>query len=125
MYIRKTFTSEKFDSKVTFIISSNIMEAHKKIYKKHNIKESIIEDETRATKGYEGAVLIPTSSYYYILIDSKYLSYDTITHEIYHCARRMCTIHSNYSEEEQATTAGWLGSKIFNLLKEKNIQIGG
>jgi len=99
-----------------FVITNNLDKYVNNIYKKYN---QISDFEGEA----EGVVVSPDISDYYIIIDLKYLSYNTIAHEIYHAVVRITEDRDIVDEEAQAWLCGHLSETAYRFIKKKNLSI--
>jgi hypothetical protein len=60
---------------------------------------------------------------YYLIIDLKYLSYNTLAHELYHAVVRVTEDRDIVDEETQAWLAGHLTGTMYKFLEKKNLPI--
>lgn len=89
-----------------------------RLYKKHKIKEEIDE-------GAEGVLITPPndSDVYYLIIDRKYLTHNTIAHEVFHAAVTITEERAITDEESQAWIAGHISGVIYKFLEKKKLTI--
>ena len=87
------------------IVDSVTIEADR-IYKRYKVKETFGDEA-------EGALVMPDSDVYYLLIGAKYLTHNTIAHEIFHAAVRVTEDRGVIDEEAQAWLAGYLTAVIY------------
>lgn len=118
MKLSQTIKLQTYSCQLTFIITDKINLETKKIYKKYNIK--IEEDDDTES---EGVVLSPDIDKYYLLIDLKYLSHNTLAHEIYHVVVKVTEERDVVDEEAQAWLAGHIAGEIYKFLDKKKFQI--
>lgn len=116
MLLKKTIKLPVYDCSVHFMLTDEVKKELLKICKKH--KMVLGEDEE-----YEGLVVYPTISTYYLIIDTKYLTYNTILHEVYHLASMVCNQRDIQNEEAAAWVSGHVGSTIINFLLKKEFKI--
>ena len=65
----------------------------------------------------------PDIDKYFLLIDLKYLTYNTIAHEIYHAVVRVTEDRGIVDEEAQAWLCGHLTGTIHKFLDKKKLEI--
>lgn len=73
----------------------------------------------------EGFVLLHKNKSW-IVLSEKHLSYNLISHEIFHCAYRILKyneIEINESEEVGALLIGYLTEKVFKIIEKHNCKI--
>lgn len=99
-----------------FIITNDLDNLVKKIYKKYKQSCDFEGDA-------EGVVIAPDITDYHIIIDLKYLSYNTIAHEIYHAVVRITEDRGIADEEAQAWLCGHLTETAYKFLEKKNLTI--
>jgi len=87
-----------------------------RLYKKYSLDERF-EDEA------EGALVMPDSTIYYLLLNKSYLTHNTIAHEVFHAAVRMTEDRDITDEEAQAWLAGHISGVIYKFLHKKKLQI--
>lgn len=114
--LNKVIKLPVYDCTVKFTLTDKIKAEIAKIYKKYKIQEELSNE-------YEGVVLIPTMRNYYLIIDVKYLTYNTIIHEIYHLATKICKDRDIEDEENAAWIAGFLGDALIKALLKKDIKV--
>lgn len=87
-----------------------------RIYKKHKISDDFGGEA-------EGVLITPDIDVCYLIIDSKYLSHNTIAHEIYHAIVRVTKDRGIEDEEAQAWLMGHLTAEVYKFLDKKKITI--
>jgi len=105
-----------YSCEVTFIITDTLDNVARGIYKKYKIVEEY-------ENGNEGILISPTLHKYFLLIDTKYLSHNTIAHEIYHATARMTEDRNVTDEEAQAWLCGHFTSVMYKFLEKKKLEI--
>lgn len=118
MFLTKTIKLPIYDCSVKFILSDNIKKEIGKITKKYKIP-----NDTEDGDEYEGLVIFPKMSSYYLLVDYKHLSYNTLLHETYHLASLVCKQRDIENEEASAWICGFVGSDIIKFLLKKDVKI--
>lgn len=106
-----------YNCEVAVIITDKLKEESTKIYKKYKIKEEDDDGES------EGLLISPDIDKYFLMIDIKYLSHNTIAHEVYHATVRVTEDRGIVEEESQAWLCGHLSGVIYKFLDKKNLTI--
>ena len=89
-----------------------------KLYKKYKMNE--VFDESA-----EGVLFTPDIDKYILVIDIKYLSHNTISHEIFHAVMKITEDRDIEDEEAQAWWVGHITGDVYKFLNKKSIQING
>jgi len=118
MNITTTIKLETYSYKVIVTVTDKLKMLSEKLYKKYKIK---FEEEEEGEN--EGLLVSPDISKYFLLIDLKYLSHNTIAHEIYHAVVRVTEERGVIDEEAQAWLCGHLSGTIYKFLDKKKLQI--
>lgn len=105
-----------YGCKVSIIITDNLKQVVNNIYKKYKMTE-VFENDA------EGVVITPNIDNYHLIIDTKYLSHNTIAHEVYHATVRVTEDRDIVDEETQAWVAGHIASVMYKFLDKKNLTI--
>jgi hypothetical protein len=113
MRLTKTFYNENYWCTVKLIITSDYVKQVKSLYKKAKIEENAEECE--------GEVIQINNDYIILVINQKYLSWNTIFHEVYHLTNAICDVRNINNEEAKSWVSGWIGGKISKFLKNKKI----
>jgi hypothetical protein len=116
MTVKTTLKLLTYSCKLTLVITDQPKVEIAKIYKKHKLKEEIDYDV-------EGILLSPITNDYSLLIDLKYLSHNTIAHEIYHASSRICGDREVHDEEAKAWLTGYITGEMYKFLEKKNLQV--
>lgn len=117
MSLSKLISINTFSCKLKFIVTDNINQDISNIYKKHKLKNNEIIE-------LEGIFVSVNGLIYYLLIDKKYLTHNTIAHEIYHAATMITADRDIDDEETRAWLCGYITEKIYDFIKSKKIEIG-
>jgi hypothetical protein len=117
MKVTNTIKLPMYNCEVVFIVTDQIKLESKKIYKKYKLKD---EDEDGEN---EGILISPEIDRYFLLIDTKYLTHNTIAHEIYHGVVRVTEDRGIVDEEAQAWLAGHLTGVIYKFLDKKKFEV--
>ena len=108
---------ETYSCQLTFIVTDKLKEESKRIYKL--FKVSIEEDEGES----EGIFISPDIDKYYLIIDIKYLTHNTLAHEVYHAVVGITEDRGVVDEEAQAWLAGHLTGAIYKFLNKKKLVV--
>lgn len=98
------------------IITDKLDEEIARLYKR---KKKTLEPDTL-----EGLLVSFEISEYYLLIDQKYLTHNTISHEVYHAVKRITEPRDILEEESCAWLSGFLATNIYKFLSAKSIAVG-
>ena len=112
----KKFKLPTYACSVEIIITDKLSDEVNKIYKKHKF-------EDKFTDVAEGVVITIDIDKYYIILSTKYLSHNTIAHEVYHAAVRITEDRSISDEEAQAWLAGHLTEEVYKFIEKKKLTI--
>ncbi len=77
MKLTSTLKISTYGCKVVLIITDSLINEANKVYKKHKMGQMFEGDA-------EGTVITPDIDVYYMIIEQKYLSHNTLSHENYH-----------------------------------------
>jgi hypothetical protein len=116
MTVKTTLKLPTYSCELTFIATDQIKVEIAKLYKKYDIKNDIDYEV-------EGLVITPAIDKYNLLIDLKYLSHNTIAHEIYHATVRITEDRDVVDEEAQAWLAGHITGVVYKFIEKKNLQV--
>ena len=105
-----------YSCEATCIITDLLDKEALKIYKKHKIVEEY-------ENGNEGILISPDLHTYFLLIDVKYLSHNTISHELYHVVKRITEDRGVIEEEAQAWLCGHLTGVVYKFIEKKKLTI--
>lgn len=113
---KKIAKLQMYNCVANILISTDLSKEVARLYKKNKIK---LDFEVIA----EGIVFAPDISTYYLIIDTHYLSHNTIAHEVYHLVTRITEDRGIIDEETQAWLAGHLSEIIYDFVKKNNLVI--
>lgn len=116
----KTITTIKlptYSCDLLFIVTDQLKSESNKIYKKYKLKEEDDDGEN------EGILISADIDKYFLLIDIKYLTHNTIAHEIYHGVVRVTEDRGISDEEAQAWLCGHLTGVVYKFLNKKKLEI--
>lgn len=106
-----------YNCEVTFVVTDHLNTECKKIYE--NFKLSDDDDDGES----EGMVISPDIDKYFLMIDVKYLSHNTVAHEIYHTVVKVTEDRGIVDEEAQAWLCGHLTGVIYKFLDKRKLEI--
>ena len=112
-----TIKLETYSCSLTLIVTDQLKIEARKVYKKHGLRGPRDAGES------EGMMLTIDIDKYHLLIDLKYLSYNTIAHEVYHAVKAVTRDRSINDEEAQAWLAGHITGRIHKFLDTKKLQV--
>jgi hypothetical protein len=112
-----TINLPTYSCKVIITVTDQLKIESNKIYKKYKLTNEDDEGEN------EGILISPEIDQYFLLVDTKYLSHNTIAHEIYHAVVRVTEDRGIVDEEAQAWLCGHLSGVIYKFLDKKKLEI--
>ena len=112
----KTIKLPLYNCKIHFIVTDQLNLVTNSIFKKFKQPSEFNDDA-------EGVMVTPEITDYFIIIDIKYLSYNTLAHEIYHAAVRITEDRGITDEETQAWVCGHLNETFHKFLEKKKLII--
>jgi len=118
MRISTTIKLQTYSCELVVTISDALKKESDKIYKKYKLK---IDEEEEGDN--EGLLITSSIARYYLLIDTKYLTHNTLAHEMYHAVVRVTEDRGVSDEEAQAWLSGHLAGVIYKFLDKKKLQI--
>lgn len=116
MKITTTIKLPTYSCEIVVAVVDSVAVESNKLYKKYKIKEDFGDEA-------EGAVIMLDIDKYYLLIGNKFLSHNTLAHEIYHAVVRVTEDRGIADEEAQAWLAGHITGVIYKFLHKKNLVI--
>lgn len=119
MKIKLTIKLPTYSCELLFVVTDQLKTESEKIYKKYQLK--LDDDDVDGEN--EGILLSPDIDKYFLLIDIKYLTHNTIAHEIYHAVVRVTEDRGISDEEAQAWLCGHLTESIYKFLEKKKLEI--
>lgn len=98
-----------------FILTDNLLKTINTYEKKYKLP---------LTSGdYEGLAGEFTFKKYFVCIDKKYLSINSLSHEMFHITNRILNNRDIFHEETGAWLCGFLTQKVYNFLKKNKIEL--
>lgn len=116
MKVTTTIKLPTYNCSVVFIVTDKMDDDSKKLYKKLNILDEF-------EGGNEGLLVCPDIDVYYLFVDTKYLTHNTLAHEIYHAVVRVTEDRMVSDEEAQAWLCGHLTEVIYKFLNKKKLEV--
>lgn len=101
---------------VQFIITEALMDEVNRLYKKHDIHELFTDHA-------EGCLVSTDIDNYIIILDDKYLSHNTLSHEVFHAVIKITEDRGIEDDEQQAWLCGWLTEHLYKFINKKNLVI--
>jgi len=112
----KKYKLATYNCNVILLITDELKKEVNRIYKKHSQKE-IFNDEA------EGILITLDIDNYYIVLDTHYLSHNTIAHELYHTVVKVTEDRDIVDEESQAWLMGYLTEETYKYINKNNFKI--
>jgi hypothetical protein len=116
MKVSKKIKLSTYNCNVDIIITDAVIPEVNRIYKKHKIAEKF-EDTV------EGVVISPDMDYYYIILTPRYLTYNTIAHEVFHAVIKITEDRDVEDEEAQAWLCGHITTETYKFIEKKNFKV--
>lgn len=117
-----TIKVETYNCSVVFVLTSELGKEIAKVYSKYKIKDEDFKLED-IQEGNEGILLSPDINKYYLMIDTAYLSHNTIAHEIYHAVVRITEDREVTDEEAQSWLCGYITGAVYKFLDKKEFKV--
>jgi hypothetical protein len=111
-----TIKLETYSCVLVIIVTDQLKSESKKIYKKYSMDAG---DESED----EGVFITTDITKYFLLIDTKYLSHNTIAHEIYHAVVGITEDRGITDEEAQSWLCGHITGVMYKFLEKKKLEI--
>lgn len=111
-----TIKLQTYNCKLHIKVVDSVSKEVLKLYKKHRISEEFNGEA-------EGATLTGDLNNYYILLGNRYLSHNTIAHEVFHVATRITEDRDIRDEESQAWVAGFITGAVYKFLDKKKLTV--
>ena len=99
-----------------FIITDQLMDEVNRIYKKLDIPELFVDHA-------EGCLVSTDIDMYILLFDVKYLTHNTIAHEVFHAVIKMTEDREIAGDEQQAWLCGWVTESLYKFINKKNLTV--
>jgi hypothetical protein len=112
MNISKIIKLPLYDCKVKLIITEDALDTVNKLHKKYKIERS--DNDYIA-----GMMFSANMDLYVIVIDFKFLTYNTLQHEQFHAVMSITADRNIFEEEQRAWLSGYLAQEIYNWLNKK------
>lgn len=105
-----------YECTLQFIITDHLMDEVNRIYKKLDIPELFVDHA-------EGCLVSTDIDMYILLFDIKYLSHNTIAHEVFHAVIKMTEDREIADDEQQAWLCGWVTENLYKFINKKNLTV--
>jgi hypothetical protein len=112
MNLKKKIPIQVYDCVVEFQVTDDIMKEYNKLRKRYNIDDVYESLDGVFVKSGDGKKN-------HILVALNCLTHNTISHEVYHGATRICEARSINDEETRAWLDGYLTGEIYKFLDRK------
>lgn len=106
-----------YSCELSFIVTDRLKFESQKVYKKFDL--DLTDDDGES----EGILITPDIDKYFLIVDTKYLTHNTIAHEVYHAVVRVTEERGIVDEEAQAWLCGHLTCEIYKFLEKKKFEI--
>jgi hypothetical protein len=116
MTLKKVIKVDLYSCALRFIVTDNMRQEYMAVCKKNNFDSTYTEVEGVFIWGGSGKE-------YYLLIDLDKLTHNTISHEIYHAASRICEHRDVQDEESRAWLSGYIAEQIYKFLDKKRLNV--
>lgn len=111
-----TLKLPQYGCEVKIIVTDEFVNEVNKVFKRYKKKE-------RWTAEAEGCLMTDDLDIYYLILNKKYLTYNTITHETFHAAMKITKDRGIHDEEAQAWIVGYINEATFKFLTRKKFTI--
>lgn len=105
-----------YNCSVVFIITDELKAIVNNIYKKLKHPDTFSEEA-------EGVVVTIDIDNYYVVLDTHYLSHNTIGHELYHAVVKVTEDRDIVDEESQAWLMGYLSQEMYKFINKNSFTI--
>lgn len=105
-----------YSCRVMLVITEKVDREAIRLIKKYNLD---IEFEGDA----EGSVISPDIDLYYVLIGSKYITHNTIAHELFHAVKNILRDRGIGDEEAGSWLMGHIAEFVYKTLEKKKYQV--
>lgn len=116
MNTKRTLSLPMYNCKVYFMVTSELSNEVNKLYKKNKLPEMFVDEA-------EGVMVSFNIDSYYVIIEDKCLTYNTIAHEVHHLITRISEDRGIEDEEAEAWLSGHLSEEIYKFLDKKKIAV--
>ena len=114
MKLTSTLKLSTYGCKVVLIITDSLINEANKVYKKHKMEQMFEGDA-------EGTVITPDIDVYYMIIEQKYLSHNTLSHENYHMVNVIKSDRGIVDDEAGAWLSGHIAEFIYKFIDKKQL----
>lgn len=114
--LKKTIKIDNLHCKVIFVVTDEVVDLVNQIIKNKKYT-TVFEGPV------EGVMVSGDISEYYIIIDSKYLSHNTIAHEVFHAVLKINNDRGITDEEAGAWLLGYITEHIYKSLSKKKLTV--
>lgn len=118
MKVTKLINLPTYSCELTISITDQVKTESKKIYKKYKIEEDEDDEDEN-----EGLLVTAADAKYFLILDVKYLTHNTIAHEIYHATVRITEDRNVVDEEAQAWLCGHITTEMYKFIEKKKLTV--
>lgn len=110
-----TVKNKMYDFSLTIVIDKDITPLYRKLCKKHGFDYNV--------KFVAGGVISGVMTRYYLLLSHDFLTYNTITHELYHLVSEIGHDRDIKEEESRAWIIGFLADQVFAFIHKSGLTV--
>jgi hypothetical protein len=112
----KSIKIPMYNCSVQIIITDDLIKTVNGLYKKYKIDDVF-------TDSAEGCFLTTDIDLYILCLDTKYITHNTIAHEIFHAVTKLTIDRDINDNENQAWLCGWLTEQIYKFIEKKQLTV--
>jgi hypothetical protein len=99
------------------MVTDSLKSESEKLYKKYKL--SVYDDGGEC----EGILITIDIDLYYLIINNRYLTHNTLAHEIYHATVKITEQRGIIDEEAQAWFNGHIAEVVYRFLDKKKLEV--
>lgn len=103
-----------YSCSVQVIITDDLIKTVNSVYKKYKI-DDVFSDSA------EGCFITTDIDMYMLCLDIKYLTHNTIAHEIFHAVTKLTLDRDINDNEQQAWLCGWFTEQVYKFTDKKQL----
>jgi hypothetical protein len=105
-----------YNCSVQIIITDDLIKIVNSVYKKYKI-DDIFSDSA------EGCFITTDIDMYILCLDIRYLTHNTLAHEIFHAVTKLTVDRDINDNEHQAWLCGWLTEQVYKFIDKKQLTV--
>ena len=113
-----TIKLEMYCTQIKFTVVDDLIKEVQKTFRRDKVNHNLDVNDTT-----EGVFLYYNPQNYSIVIAQKFLTHNTLAHEIYHAVRHITEDRDINDQEAQAWLMGHLTEKIYRFLDRRKLTI--